>query len=158
MKKVNLEAIPWVEHRSPKGKFHAFFRDTAAAMDGAKGGPKFAGPPPFEVELVRLPPGARNFPFHSHATEWEFYLVVSGTGVMRVNRRRVPLAPGDCVMCPPGDAHQVHNNGAADLLYYVVANQSPTDVWHYPDSGKWGSRAIGKYFRVTPLDYYDGEE
>ncbi|HMO65747.1 MAG TPA: cupin domain-containing protein [Verrucomicrobiota bacterium] len=111
-----------------------------------------------EVELVRLPPGARNFPFHSHATEWELYLIVSGSGMMRLNRRRVTLAPGDCVMCPPGDAHQIHNTGDADLLYYVVANHAPTDACHYPDSGKWGVRAIGKYFRVTPLDYYEGEE
>lgn len=158
MKKVNLEAIPWVEHRSPKGKFHKFRRNIARAMDGAMDGPKFTAPPPFEVELVRVPPGARNFPLHTHAVEWEFYLIVSGTGTMRVNRRRVKLSAGDCVMCPPGDAHHMHNTGKADLIYHVIANNSPTDVWHYPDSGKWGSRAIGKYFRVTPIDYYDGEE
>ncbi len=158
MKKVNLEAIPWVEHRSPKGKFHAFFRDTAGAMRGSRGGPEFKGQPPFEVELVRLPPGAKNCPFHQHTTEWEFYLIVSGVGTMRVNKKKVKLAAGDCVMCPPGDPHQINNTGKTDLLYYVIANNAPTDVWHYPDSKKWGSRAIGKFFRLQEVSYFDGEE
>ena len=158
MKKINLNKIPWVEQRSPKGKFHKFRRSAARAMDGGKGGPKFASPPPFEVELVRLPPKATNFPLHAHTTEWEFYHVLSGTGAMRVNGRKVKLVPGDCVMCPPGDAHQIVNTGKMDLLYYVIANNAPTEVWHYPDSKKWGSRAIGKFFRLQEAGYFDGEE
>jgi uncharacterized cupin superfamily protein len=158
MKKINLDAIPWVEQRSPKGKYHKFRRSAARAMDGAKAGPRFASPPPFDVELVRLPPKATNFPFHSHAAEWEFYLILSGTGTLRIKRRKMPLASGDCVMCPPGEPHQITNNGRSDLLYYVIANNAPVDVWHYPDSGKWGSRAIGKFFRLQDADYFDGEE
>ena len=158
MKKINLNEIPWVEHQSPKGKYHKFRRSAARAMDGAKGGPKFAAPPPFEVELVKLPPKAKNFPLHSHTTEWEFYLIVSGTGTMRLNRKKVKLAPGDCVMCPPGDAHQIINAGKVDLLYHVIANNAPTEVWHYPDSKKRGARATGKYFRLHETSCFDGEE
>ena len=72
MKKVNLNNIPWRERKSPKGKYHRFLRDVALAFQNPKTGPSLPGQPPFEVELVRLPPGATNFPFHSHATEWEF--------------------------------------------------------------------------------------
>jgi hypothetical protein len=32
------------------------------------------------------------------------------------------------------------------------------DVFHYPDSGKYGVRPLGKYFRLTEVDYFDGEE
>ena len=60
--------------------------------------------------------------------------------------------------CPPGDAHQIINTGKMDLLYSVIANNAPTEVWHYPDSKKWGSRAIGKFFRLQEVDYFEGEE
>ena len=32
MKKINLESIPWVKWRSPKGRFQKFRRDIAAAL------------------------------------------------------------------------------------------------------------------------------
>ena len=152
MKKISLNAIRWVEQKSPKGRYHKFRRSVA------RGGSKFPDRPPFEIELVRLPPRAKNFPFHTHTTEWEFYLIVSGSGTMRVNQKKVKLVPGDCVMCPPGDPHQIINTSKRDLFYYVIANNSPTDVWHYPDSNKWGSRAIGKFFRLHEVSYFDGEE
>ena len=159
MKRVNINRLPWKEHKSPKGRYHLFYRDTAAAYESARTGPKFPGEPPFEFELIKMPPGAKNFPFHSHATEWEFYHVISGTGTMRAGRRRVKIKAGDCLMCPPGEAHQIINTGRRDLVYHIIANNSVTDVWHYPDSNKWGARAIGrKRFRIQETDYYDGEE
>ena len=62
-------------------------------------------------------------------------------------------------MNPPGEPHQIINTGKDELLYYVVANNAAVDVWHYPDSGKWGmsSENVG-YFRMTEAAYYDGEE
>ena len=160
MKKINLDEIPWVERKSPKGQFHKFRRDVALAFRNPKTGPKLRAKPPFEVELVRMPPGAKNFPCHSHTAEWEFYLIISGTGKMRAGRKTVDLKPGDCVLNPPGEAHQMTNTGKKDLLYYVVANDSALDVWHYPDSNKWGwpQGRTGIFFRKSAVDYYDGEE
>ena len=69
--------------------------------------------------------------------------------------------PGDCVMCPPGEAHQLINDGEGDLLYYVIANNAASDVWHYPDSDKWGfalSNGDDSYFRKSEAGYYAGEE
>jgi uncharacterized cupin superfamily protein len=159
MKKVNLNDIPWIERKSPKGQFHKFRRNVARAFDNPKTGPKLPGSPPFEVELVRVAPGAKNFPFHSHAAEWEFYLIVSGAGSMRVGKKKTSLKPGDCVLNPPGEPHQIINTGTVDLLYYVIANNAPTDIWHYPDSNKWGwPSAGGAIFRKSDADYFDGEE
>lgn len=158
MKKTNLNQIKWVKHKSPKGRFQIHYRDVAAEFAKARTGPRLPEKPPFEVEMDRLPPGAANYPFHSHATEWEFYLIVSGTATMRAGRRRVRIKTGDCLLCPPGEPHQIINTGKADLIYFTIANNAPTDVWHYPDSDKWGSRAIGRHFRLQPADYYDGEE
>ena len=138
MKKVNLNSLKEVEHKSPKGRFHTIYRNIAAAFRRKAAGPSLPGRPPFEVEHVRVPPGARNFPFHSHSAEWEFYLIVSGKGTVRAGEKRSKIRPGDCLMCPPGEPHQLINNGDEDLVYYVIADNAPTDFWHYPDSGKFG--------------------
>jgi uncharacterized cupin superfamily protein len=162
MKKVNLNSIPWRERKSPKGQYHRFLRDVALAFKDPRTGPKLPSEPPFEVELVRLPPGAKNFPFHNHAAEWEFYLIVSGTGKIRAGKITRRLKPGDCVLNPPGEAHQIINSGTEDLLYYVIANNSIADFYYYPDSDKWGVWAphLGDSptFRQTKADYYDREE
>lgn len=161
MKRVNQNDLTWIERRSPKGTFHKFRRDLSRALAAGEAGPPLPGPAPFEVELVRLPSGAANFPFHSHSAEWECYLILSGTGSLRAGERRVSLAPGDCVMCPPGEAHQIVNHGEGDLLYYVIANNAPSEVWHYPDSDKWGfalPNGDDVYFRRSAVDYFDGEE
>jgi uncharacterized cupin superfamily protein len=161
MKRVNQEGLPWVERRSPKGKFHKFRRDLSGALRGGGSEGALTGGAPFEVELVRLPSGAANFPFHSHSAEWECYLILAGTGTVRVGDERSTLAPGDCVMCPPGEAHQIFNDGEGDLVYYVIANNAPSDVWHYPDSDKWGfdlPNGQSVYFRKSEVDYYDREE
>lgn len=158
MKKINVNEIPWVERKSPKGRFHKFRRDIAAAFENPKTGPKLPGQMPFEVELVRLPPQATNFPFHSHSAEWEFYLIVSGTGKVRAGKLTRLVKSGDCILNPPGEAHQIINTGKEDMLYYVVANNTPEDVWHYPDSGKWGVSTLRRIFQMKEVPYFTGEE
>ena len=159
MKKINLERMKWRERKSPKGAFHISYRNVAAEFRSAKTGPRFRTAPPFEYAVVRIRPGTANFPFHSHAAEWEFYHITSGSGVMRAGRRRVKVRTGDCLMCPPGEPHQLINTGRVDLIYHVVANNAPADIWHYPDSGKWGFTVGPTFFRLTPEPaYFAGEE
>ena len=162
MKKINVDNIQWRERKSPKGHYHRFRRDIALAFKHPKTGPKLPSEPPFEVELIRLPAGAKNCPFHSHAAEWEFYLIVAGTGKIRAGKITRNLGAGDCVLNPPGEAHQIINTGKADMLYYVIANNSAADFYHYPDSDKWGMWAPhlpdAPYFRQKEVNYYDGEE
>ena len=66
---------------------------------------------PFDVELTRLPPGAVNWPFHSHAAQWELFLVLAGQGKARTPEGVVALAAGDCLLFAPGEAHQLTNPG-----------------------------------------------
>jgi uncharacterized cupin superfamily protein len=159
MKKINLDQLPWKERKSPKGRFQIRYRNVAAAFRERKTGPRFPGEPPFEYAVLAIPPGAANFPFHSHAAEWEFYHLLSGAGVMRAGRRKMAVKAGDCLMCPPGEPHQLINTGRKDLVYCVVANNAPADIWQYPDSGKWGFSVGPTFFRLTPVEaYYEGEE
>jgi uncharacterized cupin superfamily protein len=161
MKQVNQEQLPWVERRSPKGTFRRYERDLSGALRSDGAGPALPSGVPFEVELVRLPSGAANFPFHSHSAEWECYVILAGSGAMRAGDTRVAVTAGDVIMCPPGEAHQLVNDGEDDLTYYVIANNSVSDVWHYPDSNKWGFAlpdGEDAYFRTKEVGYYDREE
>jgi len=62
MKKININAIPWRERKSPKGHYHRFLRDVAMAFKNPRSGPNLRSEAPFEVELVRLPLEQRIFP------------------------------------------------------------------------------------------------
>jgi uncharacterized cupin superfamily protein len=89
----------------------------------------------------------------------ELGVLISGTGTMRAGKKRVKLKAGDCVLNPPGEPHQIINTGRTDFLYYVIANNAPVDVWHYPDSNKWGWPIRGgEIFRKTGITYFEGEE
>src|SRR5262245_61601674 len=150
--------IPWVERRSPRKRFHLFRRHISQALGAPFDIGVAVGGHPFDVELVRLLPGAANFPFHSHAAQWELYLVRSGSGQVRTNEATVAIAAGDAFVCPPGDAHQIINTGSEDLLYYVIADNPPADVGFYPDSNKWFIKPQRRSFRLQEADYYAGEE
>ena len=157
MNRINLAEVPIEERRSPKGRFHLLSQDISRALAGANGLGKH-GQQPFEVELVRLPSHATNWPLHSHSAQWEFYLIVSGRGQVRATSGVFDVREGDCFIHPPGEAHQLTNSGAADLVYYVIGDNPPSDVCHYPDSNKWAVPGMERPVRVQPASYYDGEE
>src|SRR5436190_2648195 len=62
MNRVNQNDLPWIERRSPQGKFHQFRRNLSPALAADAAAPALPSLPPFEVELMRLPSGAANFP------------------------------------------------------------------------------------------------
>ena len=158
MKKINLATVPVDETKSPKGRFRHFSQDISAAIQAGNGEKSRSAPCPFEIELVRLPPRAVNWPYHSHSAQWEFYMIVAGRGQVRTPAGTVAVCEGDCLVHPPGEAHQLTNTGAVDLIYYVIADNPESDSCHYPDSNKWALPGHSKPVRVTPAEYYDGEE
>lgn len=103
-------------------------------------------------------PKIASCPFHSHSAQWELFVIISGTGTVRANQSRFKVKAGDVIMHPPGEAHQIINTGRRDLVFYLIADNPPVDGCHYPDSKKWGSRRPRKFFRMTEVDYWDGEE
>lgn len=158
MKKINLAAIPVDECKSPKGRFRLFNQDISAAIRQDNGEKSRTAPCPFDLELVRLPPRAVNYPYHSHSAQWEFYMIVSGRGQVRTPAGTTEVREGDYIVHPPGEAHQLINTGAVDLIYYVIADNPLSDVCHYPDSNKVALPGQPKPVRVQPAEYYDGEE
>ncbi len=120
--------------------------------------PTGLGGHPFDLELGRLDPGQCGCPYHSHAGQWEFYLFLSGTTTFRTPAGNIFAGAGDVILCPPGEAHQFTNTGLDDVSYLLLADNPPSEYWHYPDSGKWGFRSPRNFFRPADADYWDGEE
>jgi uncharacterized cupin superfamily protein len=158
MYKINLTAVPVEECKSPKRRFHSFSQDISHAMRQHNGGKSKPNSFPFEVGLVRLPPRAANWPYHSHSAQWEFYMIVTGRGKLRTASGEIEVREGDCFAQPPGEPHQIINSGATDLLYYIIADNPPSDVRHYPDSNKWSLPGDDKTVRIKPAGYFEGEE
>ncbi len=111
------------------------------------------------MEICRVPPGKSACPYHSHSAQWEFYQVISGKGIVRHQDGTTPVETGDAFIFAPGQPHQVTNDGASDLVVYIVADNPIGESCHYPDSKKWLVRSPERVLiRSEPLDYLDGEE
>src|SRR4051794_31207961 len=161
MQKVNLRDIPEEERKSPGGKFHKFVKEISIALGREKTSLDLARRHPFDLALVRIPPGKTYCPYHSHSAESEFYLVVRGRGNVRDRSGVTEVAPGDAFFFPPGEAHQLSNAADEDFVYYVIADNPRGDSCFYPDSGKWAVPVEdGREVIVSgrEADYYEGEE
>ena len=158
MNKINLARVPIESSRSPKGRFRRSRQDISRALTGVNGLGKSGLRQPFEVELVRVPAGAVNWPYHSHSAQWELYLIIAGRGQVRTPDGVSELREGDCLVHPPGEPHHITNTGASDLVYYVVADDPPSDVCHYPDTNTWALPGHAHPVRIETCRHYDGEE
>ena len=161
MRKVNLEEVPEEERKSPKGKYHKFVKDISIALGRDKKSLDLAKRHPFDLAMVRIPQGKTYCPYHSHGAESELYLVVAGRGSVRDKNGFTEVGPGDAFFFGPGEAHQLANAGAADFVYYVIADNPRGDSCYYPDSGKWAVPWDGPEEAIVEgkvADYYDGEE
>jgi mannose-6-phosphate isomerase-like protein (cupin superfamily) len=59
-----------------------------------------------------IPPGRA--PLHSHTYD-EIVYVIEGEGILHMNGRESPLAPGSCVHLPPLHEHSLENTGARPM-------------------------------------------
>ncbi len=161
MKKVNLSEIGEVERRSPAGKYHKFFKEISVALGRDPDSSDLNQRHPFDLALVRIPPGKIYCPYHAESAQWELYLVVSGRGRVRDAAGESEVAAGDAFLFKPGEAHRLACAGEEDFVYYVVADNPIGDSCYYPDSGKWMARKEGADVVVVhgrETDYYEGEE
>ena len=122
--------------------------------------------------VIRLQPGKRAWPYHAHYAIEEMFYVLSGTGTLRHADEEYPIRAGDFISSPadPQQPHQIINTSDQELTYIALSNQLATDVFLYPDSGKYGvwhgdwtdpqSPDNFKVFarKETAVDYWDGEE
>ncbi len=97
------------------------------------------------ARLWRLAPGQASTR-HRHEHQEELYVVLEGTGRMRVGEELLTLTPLSAVLVEPGDLRQVFNDTDADALWLVAgAPQEAANTlamtpellaWMYPDGPK----------------------
>jgi uncharacterized cupin superfamily protein len=114
-----------------------------------------------------LAPGKRICPYHLHHAQEEMFIILEGSGTLRVAGELLPLKQGDVVFIPAGPEypHQIINTSNGPLKYLSVSTQEEPEICEYPDSGKFmaeGSLRSSKPFEVIQrpgesLDYWDGE-
>ena len=158
MHRAHIPDLPWQEQHSPTHKFHSYCRNVSLALGGHRNAGTWAGGHPFDVQIRRVPPAASVCPFHAHLAQWELFVVLAGEATVRAGDKTYPARVGDVFVHPPGEPHQLTNSSSVDLEVLIVADNPPLDAFFYPDSNKWGLRPPGKYFRMTEVDYFDGEE
>ncbi len=159
MKKINTHELEEITWSSPKGNFYTAGKQVSEALGREPKSTDIMKRHPFDVEILRLPPGKKNYPYHSHSAQFEFYHVISGTGVMRDDDGEHPIGSGDAMIYKPGEAHQLINNGTEDLIVYVIADNPLGESCYYPDSQKWAVRSPeNRLIRSNALEYCDGEE
>lgn len=159
MKKINTNELAEESWSSPKGKFGGAGKEISEALGRQPRSTDLMERHPFDVEIIRITPGKAAYPYHLHSAQWEFYHVISGRGSARHSGGTTPIVPGDAFLFKPNEPHQLINDGAEDLIVYVVADNPFGESVYYPDSQKWGVRSPQRrVFRGEALDYYDGEE
>ena len=161
MRKVNVNDIEEQVRQSPKGKFGRASKNISIALGREPDSLDFAKRHPFDLALVRIPKGKLLCPYHSHSSESELYLVMSGRGKIRDKDGWTEVGSGDAFFFGPGEAHQLANAGDDDFVYYVIADNPRGDTCHYPDSGKfavWKEGMNEVIVKAQETDYFDGEE
>lgn len=90
------------------------------------------------ANLTVVPPGKAAYPHHSHYANDELFVILEGRGELRLGEARHPLAAGDVVGCPKGDAmtaHQIVNTGDDDLRYLSVSCKRSANAPSAVDDG-----------------------
>lgn len=157
---MNLDELEYKEF----GKGEKFGAERATISDNI-------GAEKLGYAVVRLQPGMRAWPYHSHYVMEEFFYVLEGEGTLRHADKEYPIRAGDFICSPaaPDEPHQIINTSDKSLSYIALSTQDQTDIFLYPDSDKYGayhgkSRNPGDpgSFIVfarkgTAVDYWDGE-
>ena len=114
-----------------------------------------------------LAPGKRGCPYHLHHAQEEMFVILEGSGTLRVAGEMLPVKSGDVIFIPPGPEypHQIINTSNAPMKYLSISTMEAPEICEYPDSGKYlaeGSLKSNAPFevidrRAESLDYWDAE-
>jgi len=111
-----------------------------------------------------VPAGKKACPYHFHHAQEEMFVILEGSGTLRVAGELLPLRAGDVVFIPPGPEypHHIINTSEAPLKYLSISTKESPEICEYPDSGKYlaferkaGFHGLNRI--DANLDYWDGE-
>ena len=88
------------------------------------------------VSLWEIEARESNMPYHAHHANEELLIVISGTPTLRTLDTERKLAPGDCVLFPRGQAHQLINRSSASVRFLFVAPLNHPEIIELPDTDR----------------------
>ncbi len=108
---------------------------------------------------VAIAPDHHGWPRHCHSAEEELFVILSGTGTVRIGDEEAPVRAGHVIARPAGTgvAH-AFRAGSEGLEYLSYGQRENNDIVYYPDSGKFFLAGVGVIGRVEQLGYWDGED
>ena len=113
------------------------------------------------VQVVELPPGKQNCPFHYHLREEEHFYVLEGKAVLRSGEDREVMEAGDYVCFPAGEevGHAFENPFEEVCRLLAIGTRERDEIAVYPDSGKAKLRGpeVLIPWPQEGLDYWEGE-
>ncbi|GHV92100.1 oxalate-binding protein [Spirochaetia bacterium] len=68
---------------------------------------------------LTIPPGA-SIGYHRHDSETEYYVILSGSGVVNDNGTEKPVKAGDSIITGNGDSHSIKNTGNVPLVFHAI--------------------------------------
>lgn len=75
--------------------------------------------------LNSFEPGQEHAP-HAHEGEDKLYVVLEGSGVVRIGDEAEVLSAGDAAFAPAGVIHSIHNSGTERLVVMAVLGPPPS--------------------------------
>lgn len=70
-------------------------------------------------DRVVVPPGS-TVGFHRHGKNEEMYIVLEGTGLMKIESKEISISKGDMILNPVGGRHGLVNNSSENIDLLVV--------------------------------------
>ncbi len=102
------------------------------------------------VNIDYVKPGGKSVKYHSHSKQEEFFLIMQGSGLLRMNGEEVSIKTGDVISKPAGQeiAHQFINNGSEILQILDAGTREKDDIATYPDENVVFIRNKGLVFDI----------
>lgn len=115
-----------------------------------------AGSQKIYVNIDYVPPKANSTKYHSHSQQEEFFLILSGTGTLRINDEEITVRQGDFIAKPAGKniAHTFYNFSDEILTILDIGTMESEDTCYYPDDDMYmqKSNGIRRIFRGSDLN------
>ena len=80
------------------------------------------------VSSTTLHPG-KSTRGHSHSGQEEVYMIISGSGSMELDNKKIDIQGGEMVLIEDGVFHRVHNIGNVDLYMVCIFDGDRENVY-----------------------------
>ncbi len=94
-----------------------------------------AGSEKLYINIDYVKPGGKSVKYHSHSHQEEFFAILKGSGLLRINEEEIQVNTNDFIAKPAGKgiAHQFINNSDDILIILDCGTNDDNDEIYYPD-------------------------